>query len=324
MTLHRFTIIMVRMESKGRFVGYILGIVAAAAYGMNPLFALPLYESGMNPDSVLFFRYLFAIPLMGVMLVARGRGFRLTVKECILLAVLGLTVAVSSLSLFMSYNYMEASIASTLLFVYPIMVAVIMAVAYRERLSWVTLASMVLALGGIAMLYRGGDGASLSMAGTVLVFVSSLSYAAYIVVVNKSRLSRVATLKVTFYILLFGLMLFSVRICTVEELVVPDMSDWYIWFNLAALAALPTALSFLCTTAAIQRIGATPAAILGAFEPVTAIVFGVTVFGERLTGRDILGIVMIIVAVSAVVASGSVMHYIVRLRRLFPRLPKRH
>lgn len=95
---------MVRMESKGRFVGYILGIVAAAAYGMNPLFALPLYESGMNPDSVLFFRYLFAIPLMGVMLVARGRGFRLTVKECILLAVLGLTVAVSSLSLFMSYN----------------------------------------------------------------------------------------------------------------------------------------------------------------------------------------------------------------------------
>ena len=89
----------------------------------------------------------------------------------------------------MSYNYMEASIASTLLLIYPIMVAVIMAVAYRERLSWVTLASMVLALGGIAMLCRGGDGASLSMAGTVLVFVSSLSYAAYIVAVNKSRLS---------------------------------------------------------------------------------------------------------------------------------------
>lgn len=55
--------------------GYILGAVAAATYGMNPLFALPLYKAGMNPDSVLFFRYLFAIPVLGMMIVARGEKF---------------------------------------------------------------------------------------------------------------------------------------------------------------------------------------------------------------------------------------------------------
>lgn len=111
--------------------GYILGAVAAATYGMNPLFALPLYKAGMNPDSVLFFRYLFAIPILGVMIRARGRHFTLRRREVLPLVVMGLLVALSSLTLFQSYNYMEAGIASTLLFVYPIMVALIMAVVFK-------------------------------------------------------------------------------------------------------------------------------------------------------------------------------------------------
>lgn len=98
--------------------GYILGAVAAATYGMNPLFALPLYKAGMNPDSVLFFRYLFAIPVLGMMIVARGRSFKLKRKEVLPLIIMGLLVALSSLALFQSYNYMDVGIASTLLFVY--------------------------------------------------------------------------------------------------------------------------------------------------------------------------------------------------------------
>lgn len=101
--------------------GYVLGAVAAASYGMNPLFALPLYKEGMDPDSVLFFRYLLAIPLLGIMIKARGRDFRLKRKEIVPLIVMGLLVALSSLTLFLSYNYMDAGIASTLLFVYPVL-----------------------------------------------------------------------------------------------------------------------------------------------------------------------------------------------------------
>lgn len=111
------------MNTKAK--GYLLGAVAAATYGMNPLFALPLYKAGMDPDSVLFFRYLFAIPLLGIMLKARGRDFKLHRREIVPLVLLGLLVALSSLSLFLSYNYMDAGIASTLLFVYPIFVALI-------------------------------------------------------------------------------------------------------------------------------------------------------------------------------------------------------
>ena len=63
------------MNAKAK--GYVLGAIAAATYGMNPLFALPLYKAGMNPDSVLFFRYLFAIPVLGITIVIRKMRWRM-------------------------------------------------------------------------------------------------------------------------------------------------------------------------------------------------------------------------------------------------------
>lgn len=305
------------MNAKAK--GYILGSIAAATYGMNPLFALPLYKAGMNPDSVLFFRYLFAIPLLGLMIKARGRTFKLQRKETSTLIVMGLLVALSSLALFQSYNYMAAGIASTLLFVYPIMVALIMALVFKERLTLQTVVCMLLALGGIGLLYKNEDGSTLSLMGTFLVFVSSLSYAIYIVGVNQTSLKDVATLKVTFYVLLFGVSLFAIRLLYAGTVSMPDR--WYLWGNLLALAVFPTAISFLCTTGAIQYIGSTPTAILGALEPLTAILFGITVFGETLTMRECFGLVLIIVAVTLVVAGGNITGHLIRFRKLFPRLP---
>jgi len=307
------------MNAKAK--GYILGSIAAASYGMNPLFALPLYKAGMDPDSVLFFRYLFAIPLLGIMIKARGRSFKIQRKETFPLIIMGLLVALSSLTLFLSYNYMAAGIASTLLFVYPIMVALIMAMVFKEKLALQTIVCMLLALGGIGLLYKSEDGSTLSLIGTLLVFASSLSYAIYIVGINQTSLKNVATLKVTFYVLLFGLSLFVARLLYSGVLNTPD--QWYLWANLLALAVFPTAISFLCTTGAIQYIGSTPTAILGAFEPLTAIFFGIAVFGESLTVRESFGLVMIIVAVTFVIAGGNITSQLVRFRKLFPRLPIR-
>lgn len=299
--------------------GYALGAIAAASYGMNPLFALPLYKEGMDPDSVLFYRYLFAIPILGIMLKARGRDFRLRRSEVVPLIVLGLLVALSSLMLFQSYNYMEAGIASTLLFVYPIMVALIMALLFKERLTLQTLLCIALASAGIGLLYQSGDGTTLSLTGIALVMVSSLSYAIYIVSVNRPRLKEIATLKMTFYVLLFGLSLFLFRIDFGQQLY--RVHHWYLWGNLLALALFPTAISFFCTTQAIQYIGSTPTAILGALEPVTAVFFGVAVFGETLTFRLCCGITLIIFAVTLIIAGGSLTSHLVRFRKLFPRLP---
>lgn len=301
-----------------RAKGYLIGALAAATYGTNPLFALPLYRAGMDPDSVLFFRYLFAIPVLGLMLKARGRSFRVPRRTIPLLAVIGLLVALSSLTLFLSYNYMDAGIASTLLFIYPVLVALIMAIGFKEKFSLTTALCILLACGGIGLLYKSGDGSTLSLTGTLLVFASALSYAIYIVAVKQTRLREIATLCVTFHVLAIGFLLFLIRVDFGQSLVLPDR--WLLWVNLLALAIFPTAISFLCTTSAIQYIGSTPTAILGALEPVTAVFFGVAIFGERLTPRIVCGILAIILAVTLIVASGSTGAYLVHFRKLFPRL----
>ena len=214
---------------------------------------------------------------------------------------------------------MAAGIASTLLFVYPIMVALIMAFLFKEKLTLQTILCIMLALGGIALLYKGEDGSVLSLTGVMLVIASALSYAIYIIAVNRPLLREIATLKLTFYVLVFGLSLFLVRVDFGASLHVVD--TWYLWGNLVALAVFPTAISFLCTTQAIQYIGSTPTAILGALEPLTAVFFGVTIFGEPFTVRVGCGIMMIVFAVTIIVAGSNVTTYLVRFRKLFPKLP---
>lgn len=308
---------------KNSIKGYALGIIAAASYGTNPLFAIPLYGAGLTPDSVLFLRYLVALPVVAAMILLRGRGFRVTRRELLTLVVLGLLVAVSSLTLFMSYNYMDVGIASTILFVYPIMVAVIMAAVYKEKAGWMTIVCIALATVGIGLLMGNPDGGFVSITGTILVVASALTYAVYIVAVNKTSLAKVATLTVTFYVLLFGLSLFLVRLLASGQLLFPTLPDWKLWGCVAGLAIFPTALSFGCTNGAIQSIGSTPTAILGAFEPVTAVIIGVFAFGEVLTPRIICGLVMIIVAVILVIAGPGIATPLTHVRKMFPRLRRR-
>ena len=304
--------------------GYVLGAIAAASYGLNPTFALPLYADGMNPDSVLLLRYGFAIPIIAAMILFRGRSFKLEKGSVLPLAALGILMSLSSLTLFLSYNYMAAGIASTILFVYPIMVAVIMSLFFKEKMTVQTILCILLATSGIMLLYRGSDGQTLSLTGTLLAIGSALAYALYLVGVNHKKVAHVATLTVTFYVLCFGVLLFAGRLLFGEgELTLP--TKWYLWLDAFALAALPTTLSLLCTTAAIQMIGSTPTAILGALEPVTAVIMGILLFGEGMTGREAFGIAMILVAVSFVIAGGSdggkaISKHLTRFRHMFPRL----
>lgn len=302
--------------------GYIYGAVAAATYGMNPLFALPLYSVGMDPDSVLFIRYLLAIAILGIMIKARGRNFKIETGEIAPLAAVGVLFAISSISLFSSYNHMDAGIASTLLFVYPIIVALIMAIFFKERISLQTAVCMGISLVGIALLYRGSDGSTLSWTGTLLVFTSALSYSVYIVMINKSRLKGMPTVKLNFYMLIFGWIILAARVLLKGELNTPPAEQWYMWGCMLALALLPTAISLICTTKAVQYVGSTPTAILGVLEPVTAVFFGVTLFSESLNLRNWIGLVLIIAAVTVVVAGSDTKKPLVHFRKMFPKIRK--
>lgn len=117
---------------QSRLKGYACGIGAAVCYGTNPLGALFLYEDGINANSVLFYRFALAVVMLGLLMAVKGKSLLVSGKELALLAVLGVVFSTSSMSLYFSFCFMDAGIASTLLFVYPVMVAVIMAVLSRN------------------------------------------------------------------------------------------------------------------------------------------------------------------------------------------------
>ena len=315
------------------YTGYVFAALAAASYGTNPVFAKPLYADGMNPDSVLLFRYAFGIALLGLLMIWNGwrrhnlsTAFRVSRHSLPQLVILGILMALSSLTLFLSYNYMPVGIASTLLFTYPILVAVIMTLVYHEPMSWLVVICLLLATSGVGMLceqttpsplLRGETpldpsnpsnlsnplnlpwGVSPFMIGALLVLLSSLSYAIYLVGLNKTRVRTIASMPVTFYVLCFGFLLFVWRICFGGAFTLPQHG--VMWLNLIALGLLPTFVSLLLTAWAIQRIGSTQTALFGALEPVTAVALGIIFLGESINLREFMGMVLIFVSVTLVV-----------------------
>ena len=285
---------------KNKTVGILCAILSAVCYGTNPFGALPLYEEGVNTATVLAHRFGLAVVLLSVVMLIKGIPFRVTRHEFKVLFSLGILFAASSITYYQSFHFMDAGIASTILFVYPVMVAVIMAMFFKERVTGMTVVAIVLSLIGIGLLYKGETGASLSAVGIVLCVLSSLAYAIYIVVVNQSSI-KMSSFKVTFYAMLVCEITLILYSFTSSELYLHALPSARAWSFAVWLSIVPTILSLVFMTVAVNHVGATPTAILGALEPLTAVTIGVVVFGEMLTPRLIVGILFILFAVMLVV-----------------------
>ena len=285
--------------SRSKSVGYLFGILAAGFYGLNPMFALPLYQDGMDSVSVLFWRYALSVPMLAVLMLCRHIDFRLSKAEAIQIALLGAVMALSSLLLYFSYNYMDAGLASTILFVYPIVTAVLMAFVFHERVAPLVWGCLALASVGIGVLCELNGNTHVSIAGVLFSLGSALTYAIYLVFINKGHITHLPSAKITFYVLLFGSLMLGVLLLCRWQIAAPQGLHW--GYSIGA-ALFPTALSLVLTTLAIQSIGSTQTAILGAMEPITAVVVGLTLFGEHLTVRSCIGIALIVIAVTIVVA----------------------
>ncbi len=278
--------------------GVILAIISAICYGMNPLGALFLYEEGLNVNSVIFYRFIFASILLAIFMLIKKDSFYLKFKEIILLALLGLLFGISAISLFNSFLYMDAGLASTVLFIYPIFVAIIMALFFKEKNSIITILSIIFAFLGVVLLYE-SDGANVSNFGIFLVIVSSLCYAIYIVIINQYL--KISALKVTFYSMLFCTITILIHSFFDSSLNIMPLVNFNMWFYTIFLALVPTIISLLFLIKAIQLIGSTSASILGALEPLTAVLIGVYVFNEKITFWLVIGIVFILFGVLLIV-----------------------
>ena len=288
------------MTKQSKSIGILCAILSAVCYGTNPFGALPLYEEGVNTATVLAHRFGLAVILLAVVMLIKRENFKVTRHEFKVLFSLGILFAASSITYYQSFHFMDAGIASTILFVYPVMVAVIMALFFKEKVTSMTVMAIVLSLVGIGLLYKGGAGVSLSVIGIVLCILSSLAYAIYIIVVNQSDI-KMSSFKVTFYAMLVCEITLVLYSFTSPELYLHALPSARAWSFAVWLSIVPTILSLVFMTVAVHHVGATPTAILGALEPLTAVAIGVVVFGEVLTPRLIVGILFILFAVMLVV-----------------------
>lgn len=278
-----------------KMIGTLSGIAAAVCYGTNPLGALKLYEEGMTTNSVLFYRFGLAWLIVALVMLLRSERLQVNRKELASLTALGVMFTLSSLTLYLSFHYMEAGVASTLLFVYPVLTAILMALCFKERATLRTWAAIGLSLVGVVLLYWTGESGHLSPIGVGLVLTSALTYAIYIIIMNRSGLAM-SSFKINFYVILYcalGMVLYSAL--SGQPLTLPATGKS--WFYVGWLALVPAIMALVLMVYAAKYIGSTPTAILGALEPLTAVLIGIIIFGEAFTLRLAIGIVLILSAV---------------------------
>ena len=282
---------------KKRLAGYLAGFIAGVSYGTNPLIAKPLLESGVPVLDMLFFRYGISAAILALWMLAKRERFQVKRNEIALLALLGVLFACSSLFLFFSYEFIPSGLATTLVYLYPVFVALIM-VFLRFYPSWQTWLSIVATFGGIILLSSPSPGATIRIPGIILAVMSALSYAFYLVIVNRSkRIKSVSEHTLTLYALLTGAALFAVIRAIQGGSITEGIDTAADWGNLIGLAIVPTMISLLALAISSRYIGPTKTSILGVFEPLTAILIGTLLFGEPLTLKMGIGVAVCVGAV---------------------------
>ena len=283
--------------SRNAMIGYPAGIITGIAYGLNPLFAMPLMNEGASTESILLFRYSIAVILLGAFLLLKRETFKINMRQAFVLLSLGLLFTASSILLFESYKYIASGLATTLSFLFPVFVAIIMVFlkVVPSIPVWLAIAAT---FAGVVIMSAGDGTQTVSALGVFLASASAFAYALFIVVINRSKsISTISDSLLTFYALLVGAVVFSVMSLTSDSELLTGLDSTMAWVNLVGLAVIPTIVSMATLAVSTRNIGATKTSVLGVFEPITAILVGTLVFGEALTSNIIIGISIAVIAV---------------------------
>ena len=289
--------------SNNALIGYPAGIITGITYGLNPLFGMPLMSKGVSVDSILFFRYGIAVLILGAILLFDRQSFKISWRQAGVLLVLGLLYTSSSICLFEAYKYIPSGLATTLIFLYPVLVALIM-VFLRVVPSWQVWLAIVATFVGVIIMTQGDSSQEINPIGVLLSLGSALVYALFIVIINRSKaIAEISNTLLTFYALTVGATVFLGMILFSDTTITTGLEGGAAWLNLVGLALLPTIVSTATLAIATRNIGATKASVLGVFEPITAILVGTLMFGEPLTTNIVVGICIAIVAVTFMISA---------------------
>lgn len=278
--------------------GFFLAIVSGASFGLIPLFTIPVIATGMGYCSIILYRFLFGAIFMLAFLLYRQVSLRISWADFGRISMLSLLYIICAITLFVSYDYISSGVATSLIYTNPIWCTVIGLLFLHERLSPKKGVALVLATLGV-MLLSGffADDARFSAWGVFLGLCSGMGYGAYLVLLPRLKISKMPSLKLTFYIFFTAFLYTAVYVLVFEGGIHP-ITDTASWVNLLLLGLLPTAFSNICVTMALRIVDTTIVAILGAFEPLTAMVVGVLLLGETCGTATVAGGILILISVA--------------------------
>jgi drug/metabolite transporter (DMT)-like permease len=273
------------------FTGLAAGVISALSFGASPLFARHLYAAGFSVEAVLFFRFLPAALILGMLLLFRGE-WHFTRRELIYSLLPGVIFALTSFLLFLSYRNLDVGLAAAILFLYPVYVVIIEKVFFKVRFTRPVLIALLLALAGVAGLSVNTP-ENVTVSGLLLAVLSGICYAWYPVAI--SRGPAVPVLKQTFVIN---------AVCALVSLAVLLLSGGGLgvftagaYLNIAGVSLISALLAMYGAVVCMQKCGATIASISGALEPLTAVFLGIVCFREDAGILKISGIILILAAV---------------------------
>ena len=234
-------------------MGFFLGLFSSATFGLIPLFTLPLIHDGVSPASVLFYRFLIASLTLGGVLVLRRERFHASAIDLCKLAGMSFMYTAAALLLFYGLNYMPSGVATTIQFLYPVMVMLLMIAFFHEQFSMITACSIVLAVAGVALLSIGGDSSRpVTLLGVGMMLLSGFCNALYITGIHVAGIRNMNGLVMTFYVLFFGAAFAFVN--AVGTGTFQPLSSWWEFMMAALLAVITAVLSNLTLVLAVHRL----------------------------------------------------------------------
>lgn len=284
--------------NRNTITGFLFGILSSSTFGLIPLFTLPLIAEGLQFPSILMYRFVFACLVLASLLLVKGVSLRLTRKEIRGLILLAILYDISSLFLFWGFHLISSGVAVAIHFIYPVFTTLLMMIFFKEKKSFWRIFAILTAILGVALLSINGGETQLSIWGIIIVLISGFGYGAYLVALNQLNL-KMNPLKLTFYVFLFGGLILFAGITFFSEIQI--IPSWRSFGFLSLLAIVPTILSNLALIKAVKAIGSTITSVLGAMEPVTALVIGMLFFGEVFTLQIGFGIALILTGVMLII-----------------------
>lgn len=282
--------------------GILFAALSSSTFGLAPFFTISLIMAGYSTFEALSYRWGVASLFLFLVGVLSGVKFRMSWRDFRTVFCLSLFRATTSFSLVVAYQNIASGVASVIHFMYPLAVALTMMFVFKEPKSKTIISAIVISIIGAVFLSTGNiesSGGGDTVLGIVMSTISVFSYARYIVGVRRTRAVNIPSVPLTCSVMGIGAVLFIIGGFFTGGIRIE--TDPHIWLYIAGLGLVATAISNISLVQGIKLAGPTLASIMGAMEPLTAVVIGIFVFGETFSWHTAVGIVLILFAVLLVI-----------------------